>query len=484
MIDPHFRSAKQLAADIRRRKIGCLEALDLYLARMERFNGTLNAIVVTDVEGARRRARQADAALRRGRPWGPLHGVPMTIKESYDVAGMPTTWGLSALKDNIAPRNALAVDRLLAAGVVLFGKTNVPAWLADYQSYNDVYGTTNNPWDVSRSPGGSSGGSAAALAAGLTGLEAGSDIGSSIRNPAHYCGVFGHKPTFGIVPPRGQALPGRVAQGDISVVGPMARSAEDLAIALSAMAGPDEIDGVGLRLALPAPRRTTLREFKVAVMLDDPAAEVDREVQARLQALAEFLGKRKAKVSLTARPAIDTAEAHRTYIFLLRAATAGRQTAEEFARNAEITRGLAQDDQRYFAWTMRANTASHRDWLAANETRHKMRWRWAEFFREWDLLLCPVASSAAFPHDHVGERHERMITVNGKRVPCVDQLFWAGYGGMAYLPATVAPIGFTPGGLPVGVQIIGPQYGDRTSIEFARLLEREFQSFVPPPDYR
>jgi amidase len=484
MIDPHFRSAKQLASDIRRRKLGCLEVLDLYLARMERLNGKLNAIVVTDVDGARRRARQADAALRRGKPWGPFHGVPMTIKESYDVAGMPTTWGLPALKDNVAPRNALAVDRLLAAGVVLFGKTNVPAWLADYQSYNDVYGTTNNPWDLARSPGGSSGGSAVALAAGLTGLEAGSDIGSSIRNPAHYCGVFGHKPTFGIVPPRGQALPGRVAQGDISVIGPMARSAEDLVIGLSVMAGPDEIDGAGLRLALPAPRRKALREFKVAVMLDDPAAEVDREVQARLQALADFLGKRKVKVSLTARPAFDTAEAHRTYIFLLRAATAGRQTAEEFSRNAEITRGLAPDDQRYYAWTMRANTASHRDWLAANETRHKMRWRWAEFFREWDLLLCPVASSAAFPHDHAGERHERMITVNGKRVPCVDQLFWAGYGGMAYLPATVAPAGFTPAGLPVGVQIIGPQYGDRTCIEFARLLEREFQAFVPPPDYR
>jgi len=484
MIDPHFRSAKQLASDIRRRKLGCLEVLDLYLARMERLNGKLNAIVVTDVDGARRRARQADAALRRGKPWGPFHGVPMTIKESYDVAGMPTTWGLPALKDNVAPRNALAVDRLLAAGVVLFGKTNVPAWLADYQSYNDVYGTTNNPWDLARSPGGSSGGSAVALAAGLTGLEAGSDIGSSIRNPAHYCGVFGHKPTFGIVPPRGQALPGRVAQGDISVIGPMARSAEDLAIGLSVMADPDEIDGAGLRLALPAPRRKALREFKVAVMLDDPAAEVDREVQARLQALADFLGKRKVKVSLTARPAFDTAEAHRTYIFLLRAATAGRQTAEEFSRNAEITRGLAPDDQRYYAWTMRANTASHRDWLAANETRHKMRWRWAEFFREWDLLLCPVASSAAFPHDHAGERHERMITVNGKRVPCVDQLFWAGYGGMAYLPATVAPAGLTPAGLPVGVQIIGPQYGDRTCIEFARLLEREFQAFVPPPDYR
>ncbi len=484
MTDLHFRSAKQLASDIRRRKVGCLEALDAFLARVDRFNPKLNAIVVTDVEGARRRARQADTALRKGKVWGPLHGVPMTIKESYDVAGMPTTWGLPALKDNIAPRNALAVDRLLAAGVVLFGKTNVPVWLADWQSYNDIYGTTGNPWDLARTPGGSSGGSAAALAAGLTGFEAGSDIGSSIRNPAHYCGVYGHKPTYAIVPPRGQALPGRVAQGDISVIGPLGRSADDLALGLAAMAGADEIDGAGWRLALPAPRRKTLREFKVAVMLSDPASEVDREVQARLQALADFLGKKKAKVSLAARPDIDTAEAHRTYVFLLRAATAGRQTPEEFRRNAEIARGLAPDDERYYARMMRANTASHRDWLAANELRHKMRWRWAEFFREWDVLLCPAAASAAFPHDHVGERHDRTIVVNGRRVPTTDQLFWAGYSGVAYLPSTVAPCGFTPGGLPVGVQIVGPQYGDRTCIELARLLEREFQGFVPPPDYR
>src|SRR5258705_6160509 len=329
MTDLHFRSAKQLASDIRRRKVGCLEALDAFLARVDRFNPKLNAIVVTDVDGARGRAKQADAALRKGKVWGPPHGVPMPINESYDVAGLPTTWGLPALKDNIAPRNALAVDRLLAAGVVLFGKTNVPSWLADWQSFNPVYGTTNNPWDLSRTPGGSSGGSAAALAAGLTGLEAGSDIGSSIRNPAHYCGVYGHKPTFGIVPPRGQALPGRVAQGDISVIGPMGRSAEDLALGLSVMAGADEIDGAGWRLELPAPRRKTLRDFKVAVMLTDPASEVDDEVQARVQAVADFLAKKKARGSGTARPAIDTAEAQRVYVLLLRAATGGRQTAEE-----------------------------------------------------------------------------------------------------------------------------------------------------------
>jgi amidase len=483
MTAPHFRSAKQLAADIRRGRLGALEALDLFLARVDRFNPQLNAIVVRDVDAARRRARQADAALRRGKVWGPLHGVPMTVKESYDVVGMPTTWGLAELKDNLPARNALAVDRLLGAGVVLFGKTNVPSWLADWQSFNPVYGTTNNPWDLSRTPGGSSGGAAAALAAGLTGFEAGSDIGSSIRNPAHYCGVYGHKPTYGIVPPRGQALPGRVAAGDISVIGPMGRSADDLALGLSVMAGPDEIDGAGWRLELPSPRRKALREFKVAVMLTDPVSEVDDEVQARVQAVADFLAKRKARVSDTARPAIDTAEAQRLYVFLLRAATAGRQTPEQFDRNAETARGLRPDDESYYARMTRANVAPHRDWLAANEARHKMRWRWAEFFRDHDLLLCPAAATVAFPHDHEGERHERTITVNGRRVPTTDQLFWAGYPGLAFLPATVAPAGLSRAGLPVGVQIVGPQYGDRTCIELARLLEREFQGFVPPPGY-
>src|SRR6476659_9947252 len=256
-----FHTAKQLASAIRKKKIGCLELLDFYLRRVKAHNPKLNAIIAMAIEGARKRARAADKAVKAGKKLGPLHGVPMTIKESFNVAGYPTTWGSPALKDRKITSNALVTQRMIDAGATLFGKTNVPLWLADYQSYNDVYGTTTNPWDLTRSPGGSSGVSAAALAAGLTGIEAGSDIGSSIRNPAHYCGVFGHKPTFGIAPPRGQALPGRVAQGDISVIGPMARSAEDLAIGLSVMAGPDEIDGAGLRLALPAPRRKALREF-------------------------------------------------------------------------------------------------------------------------------------------------------------------------------------------------------------------------------
>ncbi|HEU5323662.1 MAG TPA: amidase, partial [Methylomirabilota bacterium] len=448
-----------------------------------KYDGALNAVVVRDFDRARTRARAADRALARGISWGPLHGVPMTIKESYDVVGMPTTWGLVELKSDLPARNALAVERLLGAGAVLFGKTNVPLYLADWQSFNAIYGTTNNPWDVARAPGGSSGGAAAALAAGLTGLEAGSDIGSSIRNPAHFCGVYGHKPTWSIVPRMGQALPWQRAPVDIDVVGPLARSADDLALALSVMAGPDSIEAAGWQLRLRPPRPKRLRDFKIALMLEAPGFPVDRDVRDRLQALADFLRRQRVKVDEGARPAIDIAEAFRIYVRLLRAATSDRQSDADFDKNVTIARALAADDESYYARAVRASVLSHRDWLAANEARHRMREAWAAFFTTYDLLLCPVAGAAAFPHDHHGERHERTLVVNGQRVPVTDHLFWAGYTGASYLPSTAAPCGFTPGGLPVGVQIAGPQYGDRTCLAFARLLEREFQAFVPPPGY-
>jgi amidase len=483
MLETPFRSAVDLAAQLRKKSIGCRELLELYIGRTERFNPKLNAIVAMDLAAARKRADAADAALARGEVWGPLHGVPMTVKESYDVVGMPTTWGLPELKENFPKANALAVDRLIKAGVVLFGKTNVPLLLADWQSYNAVYGTTNNPWDLTRSPGGSSGGSSAALAAGLTGIEAGSDIGASIRNPAHFCGVFGHKPTYGIVPPRGQALPGTYAPSDITVVGPMARSAADLAVALEVMAGPDEIEGAGWRLDLPKPKKKRLAEYRVALMLTDRNSEVDQPVQDQLQKLADFLAKSGAAVSDTARPAIDTSEAQRAYIALLRAATSGRQTDAVFAQNLAAAKALRPEDDGYYARMVRANTMHHRDWLAFNQARHRMRFAWAAFFKEYDLLLCPAAASAAFPHDQKGERYERTILVNGRQVPTTDQLFWAGYSCMAYLPSTVAPVGLTEEGLPVGVQIIAPQYGDLTAIEFARLIEQEYRAFVPPPGY-
>ncbi len=483
MLPIAFRSAKELAAMIRRKKIGCLELLDLYLERVERYNPRINAVVFMDAEGARKRAKAADRALARGEIWGPLHGVPMTIKESFDVAGMPTTWGVPQFKENYPRKNAVAVDRYLKAGVVLFGKTNVPLYLADWQSFNEIYGTTKNPWDPKRVPGGSSGGSAAALAAGLTGIETGSDIGASIRNPSHYCGVFGHKPTHGIATSLGQALQGEVATPDIAVIGPMARSAEDIALALSIMAGPDEIDGRGWRLNLPQPTKKTLREYKVAVAYTDGQAEVDSSVQRRLRALVEFLVKNKVKVSETARPNIDSREAHRNYIRLLRAQTSGRLTSEAFQKNLAIRPTLDPEDDSYPAEMVRGNTLYHKDWLALNEARHKMRRAWDEFFKEYDLFLCPEATTAAFPHNHEGERWERMVMVNGKPQPSTRQMFWAGYSCNFYLPSTMAPAGLTEEGLPVGVQIVGPQYGDYTCIHFARLLEKEFLCFAPPPDF-
>lgn len=478
-----FYSARKLSSMIRRKRIGALELLDLYLNRIEKYDPQINCVIFKDVEASRKRAKAADRALARGTVWGPLHGVPMTIKESYDVKGMPTTWGVPEHKDNYPSKNAIAVDRFLNAGAVLFGKTNVPLYLADWQSFNDIYGTTQNPWDLTRTPGGSSGGSAAALAAGLTGLEAGSDIGASIRNPAHYCGVYGHKPTYGIVSVRGQALPGKVSAADISVIGPLARSADDLDLALGVMAGPDEIDGAGWQLRLPRAKKKRLSDYKIAVIYSDEEAEVDQAVQRRLRSLIRFLRKNKVKVSEKARPDIDSRTAHRNYIQLLRGATVGRLAPEEFQKGLRAMKRLKPGDEGYRAQMLRAQGMYHKDWLAYNEERHKMRLAWADFFRGYDLLLCPAATTTAFPHNQKGERWERMVMVNGRPQPSTTQMFWAGYSCNVYLPSTVAPIGLAEDGLPVGVQIIGPQHGDYTCIQFAGMIEREFQGFIAPPGY-
>lgn len=282
---------------------------------------------------------------------------------------------------------------------------------------------------------------------------------------------------------RGQLFPGNVAPVDFFAAGPMARSAEDLALALTIMAGPDRLEAAGWRLALPPYRERPLSDFKVAIIYDNANSRVDQEVQDRLQGLARFLAQRGATVSETARPDIDFDEAHAIYIKLLRAATSSAQSDETFRSNFAFAQTLNAEDRSYHARMMRAFTMFHRDWLAADEVRHRMRYKWAAFFDDYDLLLCPAAASAACPHDHVGERYQRTIAVNGQRVPATDQLFWAGISTVVDLPATVAPIGLTPGGLPVGVQIIGAGYADYTCIGFAGLLEREYYAFAPPPAF-
>lgn len=475
-----FGSARQLATAVRTGKVSSLELLDAYLARVDALNPTLNAIVVDDRERARKAAKAADRAVRDGKPLGPLHGVPMTVKESYAIPGHPVTYGNKAFAGNVLDHDAVAVARLREAGAVIFGKTNVPLSLADFQSYNDVYGTTSNPWDTSRTAGGSSGGSAVALAAGLTGLEFGSDIGGSIRNPAAYNGVYGHKPTYGIIPKRGHSLLAEpTAEGAISVVGPLARTAADLALALKVTAGPDLEDGY--RLALPAPP-SSVRGLRVAVWLSEPElGPVDDEVTERIEAAAAALADAGATVDFDARPNFDPTVAHMTYLRLLMAAMAPRdQSFDAMVRRAEA---LDPDDDGPYATNLRASTLRHRDYILAEDAQARDRWTWREFFSDHDVLLTPVTSTAAFPHDHSEPVAARTLTVNGEVVPYFSQLFWAGLAVGGHLPATAVPVGRTPGGLPVGMQIVGGAYRDRTTIWLAGQLEKLVGGFTPPPGY-
>ena len=481
MDDLHFQGAAAIAQAIRDRRISAAEALEHFLARVAKYNGDLNAVVWLDADNARRRAREADAALARGEAAGPLHGVPMTVKESFNVAGAPTTWGDPGLTDNVPATSALAVERLTSAGAVVFGKTNVPLMLADHQSYNAVYGATVNPWDAARVPGGSSGGSAAALAAGLTGLEAGSDIGGSIRVPAHFCGVFGLKPTFAIAAPAGQALPGAFAYADMSVIGPLARSAVDLDVALAVMAGPDAIDGTAFKVDLPACGTASLAGLRVAVKLSDRNFETDSAYADRIAALADTLGRYGATVRETA-PDVDTARLHEIYITLLRAATSGRTPAADIARWREAA-ALEPGRYPYLDLTVAGSTLSHRDWLGLNNERHRLRRVFTAFFEDWDILLCPAALAAAPPHDRSPDRWRRTITVNGRQVAATDNLFWQGWGSLLYLPAAVGPLGLLEGGLPAGYQALAAAGRDRTAIAFARLVERDVGGFVPPPGF-
>ena len=480
MSETAFASATELAHRIREKEVGCVELLTFYFDRVDRFNPALNALIVQMRDDALERAKAADAALARGERWGPLHGVPMTVKESYDVAGTPTTWGAPQLKGNIAAADALSITRLKDAGVVIFGKTNVPLMLSDFQSYNEVYGTTNNPWDVERVPGGSSGGSAAALAAGLTGIETGSDIGGSIRNPAHFCGVFGHKPTWNLLPPRGHAMPGILSPSDISVIGPLARSAEDLETAVRAMAGPDEIASRGMALALPELAKAP-GELKVAVWRDDAMARVDAAVSASVDAVAKALEGLGASVDYDARP-VESEHTHTVYQCLLQATMSARLPEDRYRAIQRQVDELPADDQSLVATIQRSQVARFRDWTENNEKRTHLRWRWHEFFKRFDIVLAPVMATPAFPHDH-RPFGERTVTVNGQQAPYFDQVFWAGLASVAYLPATVVPAGPAESGLPVGVQIIGPEYADLMTIGIAQLLEREGFGFTAPPGF-
>jgi amidase len=477
-LDLTWGSARRVAAAIAAGEVASREVLAHQLERIQRLDGPLNAVVRLDVDAAEAAASAADEAVAGGEPLGPLHGVPVTIKDSFQTAGLITTSGALELSEFVPERDADPVARYRAAGAVVIGKTNLPIWAGDCQSYNEVYGTTANPYDVERTPGGSSGGSGAALAAGFTPLELGSDIGGSIRIPSHWCGVAGHKPSYGIVSARGQipGMPGTLTQADIAVAGPMARTVDDLELALGVLAGPDDWHATAWTVDLPSARHDRLEDFRVAVWLDEPACPIDAGYRDLLLAAAAALDDAGATVDDSARPAIEFEKATDTFLRLLSAAEAATWTLAELE---EIARGgQPEGDLGIWYAAMR-----HREWLSANERRLQMRARWREFFADWDAILLPVTPTAAIRHDHSRPMTARTIEVNGETRPYVDNIRWMGLTGAVYLPATVVPVGMTGDGLPVGVQIAGPFLEDRTTLALARYLEELLGGFIPPPGF-
>jgi len=479
----NYGTTKDLAAALEARKISALELTDHVIARIEALDKKLNAVVVRDFDRGREAARSADAALARGER-RPLLGIPMVVKESFDVAGLPTTWGVPAFKNFVPQEDAVMVARVKAASAVILGKTNVPLLLGDWQSYNDIYGTTNNPWDLGRSPGGSSGGSSAALAAGFGPQSLGSDIGGSLRVPAHYCGIYAHKPTLNLVAPRGHRVPTTVQrESDLAIVGPMARSAADLDLALGVTAGPDEAGaGIAYRLALPTPRHEKLSDFRVLVIDDHPLLPTQAAIRTALDRLSQRLAKAGVKVAHASPLLPDLAKSARLFMRLLMAALSERWPQEIYEQAQANAAALKPDDDSLEAERHRGAASSHRDWAVADMARIELRRQWAEVFREWDVVLCPPMPTVAFPHDH-STMETRHIEIDGKKFPYFDQLVWPEIATTPGLPATAAPIGLSETGLPIGVQIVGPYLEDRTSIAFAAFMEREFGGFVPPPGY-
>jgi amidase len=457
------RSATELARLVRSRQVSSAELTAAYLDRIAEVNPRLNAVVTLDGDQAMAAAAAADDATTRGLGTGPLHGLPMTIKDTFETAGMRTTAGAPELAGYIPARDAIAVERLRAAGAVVVGKTNVPPFAMDWQAANPIFGATLNPVDPARTPGGSSGGAAAAVATGMTALELGSDIRGSIRVPASFCGVFGLKPTTGIVPTRGHipGPPGTLAEPDLAAVGPLARSADDLALALDVLAGPGPERGKAWHLELPAARADRLVGYRMAAWLDDAVCPVDTEVLDVLTEAIAGLTAAGGRIDTGARP-MELAEAKPVFESLFLAAVSAGYPQPMFD---ELCAAAAADPEFQFA---RDVTQRVRDWHITHEHRLQLGSRWADFFNRHDVLLCPVAPVAAFPHDDTPDLAARTITVNGEVRPYSDLSPWIGLAGAAHLPAAVVPVGRTRSGLPVGLQIIGPYLEDRTVIDVAR----------------
>ncbi|MET9026626.1 amidase [Nocardia sp. NPDC004168] len=482
-MDWSFQSVEELAAALHAGEVTSVELTDEAIARIERDDKAINAICVPDFDNARAAASAADQARARGED-RPLLGIPVTVKESYDIAGLPTTWGMPQYKDYVPAEDAVQVSRLKAAGAVLLGKTNVPLTLRDIQSFNEIYGTTNNPWNHSRTSGGSSGGSAAALASGFGALSIGSDLAGSLRTPAHFCGIYAHKPTLGLVASRGMVAPPAPALPvdlDLAVVGPMARTARDLTLLLDVMAGPDPLTyGVAYDVALPPARHERLADFRVLIIEEHPLIPTGSAVRAGVNRVAEALVDEGACVERHSPLLPDPIEAATLYMQLMLSNAAAGLPLDVYRQLRTQAAALSADDRSLDAARLRGMVLSHRDWVEANNRRELHRHGWRQLFAAFDAVVCPITPTPAFPHDHDGGLEDRHIDIDGVEYPYFDQLVWAGMATMPGLPATAIPAGRSPEGLPVGVQLIGPMFEDRTPLRLAELLEQKIGGFQAP----
>ncbi|MFO1015138.1 MAG: amidase family protein [Caulobacteraceae bacterium] len=444
--------AGETAALIAAGKLSAVEAATAAIARIEALDGPINAVVVRDFERAIEAAHAADARIASG-DRSPLLGVPMTVKDSHNVAGLPTTWGLEHAKGHIAAEDSVAVTRLKQAGAVILGKTNIPPSLGDWQSANPIYGRTNNPRDLTRSPGGSSGGGAAAVASGMVPLEFGSDIGGSIRVPASFCGVIGHKPTWELIPSRGHTPPFTPTTGSavpLGVIGPLARSVDDLELALSVLAGPEEMEARGYTLTLPPPRHARLGDYRVLVLDSHPLAPTSSDIKAAVGDLAERLAGEGAQVSRASDRLPDFAAQQQVYLAIL---------GGVMSRGARNSPGSAPND-----------VPSAHDWMTLIDAQMAYRLAWANLFREIDVVIAPNFGAVAFPHNLEGSMGTRTLTIDGQPTPYGAQIGWPGVATLPHLPATSVPIATDPSGLPIGVQVIGAHLEDRTTLAVARMI--------------
>ncbi len=439
-------------------ELSAVELLDAVVAQHDQHNSQLNAVVFTQLDQAYAAARAADASQVAGEPTGALHGLPMTIKDSIDVAGMPSTWGDPVHAEYRPSEDADVVKQLKASGAVIYGKTNVPKHLGDWQTYNAIYGRTNNPWDTSLRAGGSSGGSAAAVAVGMASLEVGSDIGGSIRWPANYNGLAGLKTSFGLVSQHGHSFPGHEGTVDHNVLGPIARTVADLSLALPVM--------WQSHMRPLVTSKTTLRDFTVGVLLNNPLGDQDAAVTNVLESAVSLLADHG--VTVVDPPELDfVIRGHEVGLELGRAAASGPDDPPDQAALQRFLGG----GRDYAALMAYGSCITYRQWIDLNNERERCRLKWRDYFADVDLLVTPITPTTAQPHDTDRPFSERTVLVNGQERSILEQWFWAGLANPTYLPGLALPAGLAADGLPVGMQVLGPFMGDLLALRFGELAE-------------